>query len=160
VSRLKGELEARTSNGAVEVDSLEGNAKLHTSNGSIRAEVTHGLFEATTSNGSITARLTDPATTWPVHAESSNGHIDLRIDAKQLPEVRAETSNSSIVLHLPTGASAEVRAHTSHSSVSSEFDGINIDNEHGHGEMNGRIGGGGRLIELSSSNGSIKIVRL
>jgi hypothetical protein len=44
--------------------------------------------------------------------------------------------------------------------VSSEFDGVHTDNEHGHGEMSGRIGGGGRLIELSSSNGSIKIVRL
>ena len=160
VTRLKGELEARTSNGAVEVDYLEGNAKLHTSNGSIRAEVAHGLFEAVTSNGSITARLTDPSTTWPVHVESSNGHVDLKIDAKQLPEVRAETSNSSIVLHLPIGASAELRAHTSHSAVSSEFDGVHIDNEHGRGEMSGRIGGGGRLIELSSSNGSIKILRL
>jgi DUF4097 and DUF4098 domain-containing protein YvlB len=144
----------------VEVDSLEGNAKLHTSNGSIRAEVTHGLFEATTSNGSITARLNDPTTTWPVHAESSNGHIDMRIDAKQMPEVRAETSNSSITLHLPMGANADVRAHTSHSSVSSEFDGVNVNNEHGRGEMSGRIGSGGRLIELASSNGSIKILRL
>jgi DUF4097 and DUF4098 domain-containing protein YvlB len=104
--------------------------------------------------------LNDPSATWPVHAASSNGHIDLRIDAKQIPEVRAETSNSSITLHLPTGASADVRAHTSHSSVSSEFDGVSIDNEHGHGEMSGRIGGGGRLIELSSSNGSIKILRM
>jgi DUF4097 and DUF4098 domain-containing protein YvlB len=160
VERLKGELEARTSNGGIDVDYLEGDAKLHTSNGAIRVEASHGLFDAVTSNGSITARLNDPSTTWPVHAESSNGHIDLKIDAKQLPEVRAETSNSSIVLRLPTGANAEVRAHTSHASVSSEFDGVHTDNEHGHGEMSGRIGGGGRLIELSSSNGSIKIVRL
>jgi DUF4097 and DUF4098 domain-containing protein YvlB len=160
MTRLKGEIEARTSNGSIEGDYLDGNAKLHTSNGAIRAEVTHGLFEATTSNGSITARLNDPATTWPVHVESSNGHIDLKIDAKQLPEVRASTSNSSIVLRLPTGASAEVRVHTSHASVSSEFDQLRIENEHGRGEMSGRIGGGGRLIELSSSNGSIKIVRL
>jgi DUF4097 and DUF4098 domain-containing protein YvlB len=91
---------------------------------------------------------------------SSNGHIDLKIDAKQLPEVRAETSNSSIVLRLPTGANGEVRAHTSHASVYSEFDGLRTDNEHGHHEMSGRMGSGGRLIELSSSNGSIKIVRL
>jgi hypothetical protein len=84
----------------------------------------------------------------------------LRIDTRQLPEVRAETSNSSIVLRLPSGVNADVRAHTSHASVSSEFDGVRTDNEHGRGEMSGRIGGGGRLIELSSSNGSIKIVRL
>jgi len=160
IVRVKGEVEARTSNGTIEADYLEGNAKLHTSNGSIRAEVTRGSFEATTSNGSITARLTDPATAWPVHAESSNGHIDLTVEAKQMPDVRAETSNSSIVLRLPAGANADVRAHTSHASVSSDFSGIHIDNEHGHGEMDGRIGSGGRTIELSSSNGSIKILKL
>ena len=160
LTRLKGEVEARTSNGSIEADYLDGNAKMHTSNGAIRAEVTHGLFEATTSNGSITARLNDPSTTWPVHVESSNGRIDLKIDAKQLPEVRATTSNSSIVLRLPTFANGEVRAHTSHASVSSEFDGVHAENQHGRGEMTGRIGGGGRLIELSSSNGSIKIVKL
>jgi DUF4097 and DUF4098 domain-containing protein YvlB len=160
VTRVKGELEARTSNGAIEADYVEGNAKLHTSNGAIRAEVNHGLFEATTSNGSITARVSDPSMAWPVHAESSNGHIDLKIDAKQLPEVRAETSNSSIVLRLPAWANADVRAHTSHASVYSDFEGVHTDNEHGRGEMSGRIGDGGRLIELSSSNGSIKIVKL
>ena len=160
ITRLKGALEARTSNGAIEVTSVEGDAKLHTSNGSIRAETTHGLFDATTSNGSITARLSDPSTTWPVHAQSSNGHIELTVEAKQTPEVRAETSNSSIVLRLPTYANGEVRAHTSHSSVYSDFDGVRTENEHGRGEMSGRIGGGGRLIELSSSNGSIKILKL
>jgi DUF4097 and DUF4098 domain-containing protein YvlB len=160
VTRVKGEVEARTSNGSIEVDYLEGNAKLHTSNGAIRAEATHGSFEAITSNGSITARLTDPESTWPVHVESSNGHIDLRLEAKQLPEVRASTSNSSIVLRLPAWANARVRANTSHSSVSSEFDEVHVDNEHGHAEMSGTIGGGGRVMELSSSNGSIKIVKL
>lgn len=160
VSRLKGDVEARTSNGAIEIDSLEGAAKLHTSNGSIRAESSHGGFEATTSNGSITARLSDPASTWPIHASSSNGHIELRIDARDVPEVRAETSNSSIVVRLPAGANADVRARTSHSSVSSEFDGVRAENDHGHHELNGRIGAGGRMIELSSSNGTIKIERI
>jgi len=160
LSGVKGETEARTSNGAIEADYVEGDTRLHTSNGAIRAEVSHGILEATTSNGSITGRLRDAAPTWPVRAESSNGHIDLRIDGKQIPEVRASTSNSSIVVRLPAGASADVRAHTSHSSVVSEFDGVRVENEHGRGEMSGKIGSGGRLIDLSSSNGSIKILRM
>jgi DUF4097 and DUF4098 domain-containing protein YvlB len=160
LTRIKGEVEARTSNGAIEVDYLEGNANLHTSNGAIRAEASHGSFEAITSNGSITARLNDPGSTWPVHLASSNGHIDLRLEAAQLPDVRASTSNSSIVLRLPAGANGRVRANTSHASVSSEFDQLHVYNEHGHAEMNGTIGGGGRLIELSSSNGSLKILKL
>ncbi len=160
VSGVKGETEARTSNGTIEADYVEGDTRLHTSNGAIRAEVSRGILEATTSNGSITGRLRDAAPTWPVRVESSNGHIDLRIDGKQIPEVRASTSNSSIVVRLPAGANADVRAHTSHSSVISEFDGVRVENEHGRGEMSGKIGSGGRLIELSSSNGSIKILRL
>lgn len=160
LSRVKGEVEARTSNGSIEADQLDGNVNLHTSNGSIRVDAEHGSFEGSTSNGSITARLTDPASSWPVRAESSNGRIDLTIESRQVPEVRASTSNSSIVLRLPAGANADVRAHTSHASVTSDFDEVRVDNEHGRGEMSGRIGGGGRLIDLSSSNGSIKILKL
>ena len=161
VSRVKGEVEARTSNGTIEAQDIDGNVNLHTSNGAIRSETMHGSFEGTTSNGSITARLNDPAATWPVRAESSNGHIDLTVDAKQLPEVRASTSNSSILLRLPGSASARVRAATSHSSISSDFDGLQSDDDRRkHSELHGTIGGGGPLIDLSSSNGSIKIVKL
>jgi len=161
VSRLKGEVEARTSNGAIEAQDVDGNVNLHTSNGAIRAETTHGSFEGMTSNGSITARLSDPAATWPVKAESSNGHIDLTLDAKQLPDVRASTSNSSILLRLPAASSARVRAGTSHASITSDFDGLQRpDDRRKHSELHGTIGSGGPLIDLSSSNGSIKIQKL
>jgi DUF4097 and DUF4098 domain-containing protein YvlB len=160
ISRVKGEVEARTSNGAIEAQEMDGNVNFHTSNGAIRAETAHGSFEGTTSNGSITARLNDPAPTWPVRAESSNGHIDLTVDAKQMPEVRASTSNSSILLRLPSSASARVRAGTSHSSITSDFDGLQSDDRHRHSELHGTIGSGGPLIDLSSSNGSIRILKL
>jgi DUF4097 and DUF4098 domain-containing protein YvlB len=161
VSRMKGEVEARTSNGTIEAQDVDGNVNLHTSNGAIRAETTHGSFEGTTSNGSITARLNDPAATWPVRAESSNGHIELTLDAQQLPEVRASTSNSSILVRLPASASARVRAATSHSAITSDFDGLQSGNDRRrHSELHGTIGSGGPLIDLSSSNGSIKILKL
>ena len=159
LSRLKGAVEARTSNGAIEAQDIDGNANMHTTNGSIRAELAHGSFEGFTSNGSINARLNDPSATWPVRAESSNGHIDLKVDAKQMPEIRASTSNSSIVLRLPASANARVRASTSHSSVTSEFEGLHDDGGRRHSELHGTIGSGGPLIELSSSNGSIKILK-
>jgi DUF4097 and DUF4098 domain-containing protein YvlB len=161
VGRFKGELEARTSNGTIDALDVDGNANLHTSNGSIRAEIAHGSFEGETSNGSITARLNDPAATEPIRAESSNGHIELTVDGKQLPELRASTSNSSILLRLPDAANARVRAYTSHSSVTSDFDGLQTDSgRRRHSELHGTIGNGGPLIELSSSNGSIRISKI
>jgi DUF4097 and DUF4098 domain-containing protein YvlB len=161
VMRLKGDLEAQTSNGTIEAQEVTGNANLHTSNGSVRVEATGGSFEATTSNGRIEARLHDPATTWPVRARSSNGHIELTLEAQQLPEVRASTSNSSILLRLPAGANARVRAYTSHSSVSSEFNELHAESDRRkHSEVEGTIGHGGPLVDLETSNGSIKIQKI
>ena len=161
LSRIKGTVEGRTSNGTIEAQDIDGNARFHTSNGAIRAETSHGSFEGTTSNGSIHARLNNPARTWPVRAESSNGNIELTVDGQTLPDVRASTSNSSITLRLPAGASARVHANTSHASVSSEFDELRSDwSGRKHSELSGTLGGGGALIDLSSSNGSIKIMKL
>jgi DUF4097 and DUF4098 domain-containing protein YvlB len=159
VSRLKGDLEARTSNGSIEARDVEGNVDFHTSNGSIRAEGIRGSLEAVSSNGSIIARLTDPARNWPVRVESSNGHVELTLDGKQLPDVRASTSNSSILIRLPATANARVRAHTSHSAINSEFDELHSEGRH-RSEMEGTIGSGGPLIELSTHNGGIKIQKL
>lgn len=161
VREVKGDVDARSTNGRVEADRVEGNAKFITTNGSIEAEASHGSFEANTTNGRIEARLTDPATNWPVRLHAANGRIDLTLKASVLPDVRAETANSSIALHLPSSANAHVRAHTSHNSISSEFDLPT----HGYGfhrtsDIEGNIGSGGPLIELTTRNGSIKILKL
>jgi putative adhesin len=160
--RFKGDVEARTSNGNIDAEDFKGNANLHTSNGSIRAEGTGGSFDADTSNGRIIARLSNPDTARPVRAHSSNGHIELTLEGKQLPDVRASTSNSSILLRLPESANARVRAHTSHSSVSSEFDELHSrEGAHGrHSDLDGTLGRGGPLLDLETSNGPIKITRL
>ena len=162
VQRLKGNLEAETSNGSIETQELTGNANLRTSNGAVRGDASGGSFEAVTSNGRIEVRLTDSASTWPVRLHSSNGHIELSLDSKELPEVRASTSNSSILLRLPASANARVRAYTSHSPVSSEFDELHADGERRrtHSEMEGTIGRGGPLLDLETSNGPIKIQKL
>ena len=160
VSRLKGNLDAQTSNGSIETEYLEGNANLHTSNGAIHADAMGGSFEAVTSNGSITARLDGPTLGWPVRVHSSNGHVELALNAKQLPEVRVSTSNSSIVLRLPASANARIRAATSHSNVSSEFDELRPERSRRHSELDGTIGSGGPLMDLTSSNGSIKIQKM
>ncbi len=159
--RVKGDVEARTSNGNIEVEDVSGNANLHTSNGSIRAETSRGSFEATTSNGRIVASLKDPANTWPVRLRSSNGHIELTLDTRQVPDVHVSTSNSSILLRMPADVNARVHAHTSrHSGVNSEFGELHGDTDHSRGEVEGTIGRGGALVDLETSNGSIKITKL
>ncbi len=156
-SSLVGPLEAQTSNGSIEISELQGDATLRSSNGSIRADVRKGRFGATTSNGSITVRLMEADST-PVRLESSNGHIELTMDTAR--EVHASTSNSSITVRMPSSVGATVNAHTSNSSITSDFD-VSV-----HGGMitkhrlEGTIGNGGPLLDLGTSNGSIKLLRL
>ncbi len=160
VHDLIGEIEAHTTNGSIEAMNLDGNARLETSNGSIKAESSHGSMEATTSNGSINIELTDPAVNWPVKLHSTNGHIEARLKSDKLPDVRAETSNSSVSIRIPANANARLRAHTSHASITSDFDLAHGGNSRSNTDLEGNIGsGGGPLIELSSTNGSIKILK-
>lgn len=165
VDGLTGDLNARTSNGSIELRDIDGNARVYTSNGHIDAETTHGSFEARTSNSKIEATLLDPAANWPVRLNSSNGHIELTLKGSKMPDIRADTSNSSIVVHLPSSANARVRANTSrHSRISTDFDELfheDEDDRRGHrSEIDGRIGSGGPLLDLTTSNGPIKILKL
>jgi len=154
---LVGPLEVQTSNGSIDVSEVTGDTTLHSSNGSIRADVRKGRFGAQTSNGSITVHLQEPDSN-AVRLESSNGHIDLTMDAAR--EVKATTSNSTITVRLPGTADATVNAHTSNSSIICDFD-VSV-----HGGMiskhrlEGTIGRGGPLLDLGTSNGSIKLLRM
>ena len=159
VARVTGNVDAETSNGMIEVRDLDGNANLHTSNGAIDAETAKGTFEAHTSNGRIEARLQDPAAGRPLRLESSNGHIDLRIDGRLLPDVRARTSNSSLMVYLPAETNARVQARTTHGSVMSDFDSLRREGGRREQDLDGTIGSGGPLIELESTNGAIKVLR-
>jgi DUF4097 and DUF4098 domain-containing protein YvlB len=146
-----------STNGAIRVESIEGGAQLKTSNGAIRADVTKGGFEAESTNGTISARLREPGS-GPVRAETTNGTIDLTLDAVRA--VHANTSNGSITVHLPAAAAASVRAHTTNSSISSDFD-VNVHSgEISKHRMEGNIGSGGPTLDLETTNGSIKILKM
>lgn len=158
--KLAGRLEVRTSNGSIEGDEVTGDAVLRTSNGAIRLTQTRGSLDAATSNGSINARFARVTPQKGFRCETSNGSIDLGFEALEGNEVRANTSNSSITVRLPRTAKAQIRAHTSHGSVTSDFDVTVRSGTVGKDHLEGQIGEGGPLVQLTTSNGSIRILRL
>lgn len=158
VVRLKGALEARTSNSSIEVHEVSGGASLHSSNGSIRGDGIRGGLEAGTSNSSINLRLaaSDPAR--PTKLETSNGGIEISVDALN-SDLRASSSNGSVTVRLPESVKAHVRARTSNGSVNTNFDVQARTTSRSRSRLEGEIGGGGPLLDLTSSNGSIRIVK-
>jgi hypothetical protein len=155
IENVSGGVDAVTSNGSIDLDTVSGRLNLHTSNGRIRAEYITGQCDAETSNGAVTLRFKD-APNGPTHVHTSNGSVELELEQSPKDDIHAETSNGSISVELPSGVSAHVNARTSN-SVSSDFDmtGNVFDHEKHH--LEGNIGGGGPLIELTTHNGGIHL---
>jgi hypothetical protein len=158
--KLAGRLDVKTSNGPIEGEDLDGEAVLRTSNGSIRIGRMSGTVEATTSNSSINVRIDKPRPRQPMRFESSNGSIEVAFESLADNDIRASTSNSSITLRLPAAVKARLRARTSHGSIHSDFDVATKGGTLEKNELDGEIGGGGPLLNLSSSNGSIRVLKL
>jgi hypothetical protein len=159
VSKTKGPLEAITSNSSIELLEFEGGAVLNTSNGHIKADGIRGRFEATTSNSSVDARLLQIDEGRPIKVESSNGSINLTVESLKGNDIVATTSNSSITLRLPAAINAQLTASTSNSSITSDFD-VSVRGTQSKNRLEGTIGSGGPKIEASTSNGSVKILKL
>src|SRR4029077_10948985 len=107
-----------------------------TSNGRVRAEGVRGAFDASTSNGSV----------------------DATADELRPGGVRVSTSNGGITVRLAGAANARLMARTSNSSISTDFDVTSrgVSDKH---RLEGTIGSGGPVLDLSTSNGSIRVVK-
>jgi len=160
VSRVNGLVDLHTSNGSVDVNDQTGGLIIRTSNGAVRVENVRGSLEATTSNGGIHARLSDPEPQKTVKLESSNGTVELTMERINNNEIRINTSNSSIQLRLPANAGGQLRAHTSNSSITTDFD-VNVKaGQISKSRLDGAIGSGGPMFDLSTSNCSIKVQKI
>jgi len=159
VQGLRGSLEAQTSNGSVELIDIDGDAKVHTSNGHIRTEGLRGSLEAGTSNSSINARLEQVPAGRPVRLETTNSSVELSVPVNFANDIRVSTSNGGITLHMPYQVNAHVMARTTNSSISSDFE-VRMRGEFSKNSLEGVIGNGGPLIDLSTSNGSIRLLKM
>lgn len=156
VQGLRGTLDAQTSNSPVDLIEVDGDVTVHSSNGHIHAEHLAGSLDASTSNNRITAIIERAGRT--LRAETSNGGIELTLPEKFPGDVRAHTSNNSITLHLPSDMNAHVIASTSNASVTSDFD-MRVHGEIRKNHMDAILGSGGPTMDLSTSNGGIRLMR-
>lgn len=158
VARLQGDVEVTTSNGRVELVETSGSAVLRTSNGSIKADGVRGHFEARTSNASIDAHLLEAGGSRPMKLHTSNGSVKLTMEQTPAGDIHASTNNGSITLYAPASLEVQLKADTSHGSISTEFDVVGGVVK--KTKLEGAVGGGGPLLELDTSNGSIKLLKL
>ncbi|MBZ5578070.1 MAG: DUF4097 family beta strand repeat-containing protein [Acidobacteriia bacterium] len=160
IEGFEGSVDAQTSNGPVELADVKGEVVARTSNGRIHADNLSGALQANTSNGGITANLAaSVATDRPLHLETSNSGVDITLPAKFNNDVRISTSNGPITLHIPSELNARVQARTNNASINSDFE-VRMQGEFNKNHMDGMIGTGGPLFDLSTSNGGIRLLKM
>ncbi|MFQ5747364.1 MAG: DUF4097 family beta strand repeat-containing protein [Gemmatimonadota bacterium] len=124
----------KTVNGDVEANDLQADVMGTTVNGDVSVS-TSGVARASTVNGSVSASF--GRTDWDRDLEFS-------------------TVNGDVTLEMPAGANADVRASTVMGRMSTDFP-LEVTGRFSNRRMRGRIGSGGRRLELKTVNGDIKL---
>jgi len=157
------EVDAKSGDGSIDVESLSGKIDLRSGDGSIHARSLSGDVTATTGDGSIdvTGRLT------ALHARSGDGSVHVHADPGSAAAADWEitTGDGSITLEIPDAFNGELDAHTGDGGI--HMDGVSVA-EGSNGDdrqsrrrnsVRGRIGSGGKSIRIRTGDGSITLRR-
>jgi hypothetical protein len=165
-------LDAVTGNGVVTVDRASNDIRIVTGNGDVRITMTAGTVDVTSGNGDLevdgatgpvrvgtgNGRVYVTTSSGPVNARTGNGMIDVRMKAiTGTGDMTFSTGNGPIRVSLPESFVGEIDATTGHGDFRSDFP-IRISGRLSPQRVRGTIGtGGGRLIRMSTGNGSLEV---
>ncbi len=132
-TRIGGSINASTGSGNVVVEpSAPGDVEVSTGSGDVTAHGVQGGLRIGTGSGEVSA---DGRPTGPWELETSSGDISVRLLAEGGYDIDARTSSGSIYSEHP----------------------LTVQGKFGRREVRGKIRGGGVLVSLSTSSGSIRI---
>jgi DUF4097 and DUF4098 domain-containing protein YvlB len=132
----RAKIQVETVNGKLEVEGIQGQVRASTVNGSVHIFDVSGEVESSTVNGSIEATY---------HEVDADGRH------------RFSTTNGSVTLRLPMDASGEFEARTVNGSIKTDFP-LEVSGKFGHRRLRGRLGEGKGTFDISTVNGSVKII--
>ena len=151
LSNIGGEVRASTGSGSIQVRGLSGSINGSTGSGDIEVQQSApGDLELQTGSGSIEVSGVKGG----VRARTGSGEISA--EGQMTGDWRLHTSSGSVTVRLPQGAAFDLAARTSSGSIRSDHP-ITVQGTIGRRELNGKVRGGGPLLEVSTSSGSIHI---
>jgi DUF4097 and DUF4098 domain-containing protein YvlB len=172
-------LEARTSDGSVNLNGLQGEIGLTTGDGTVtldhvsgklRVKSGDGHVNITNAAGSLDARTSDGDLTvdgafhaLALHTSDGTLNLSLREGTKLTEASTIQASDGSVTLRVPQGFAADLDVHTSDGHVNCALP-LTIDHYQsgggdGHG-LRGKLNGGGTPLTIHTSDGSVKIEQL
>jgi putative adhesin len=158
---LHGDLTIHTSDGGQELTGVSGNLKLHSSDGHLRVRNASGTLEARSSDGN--QDIAGAFTSLQLHSSDGSITLELAEGSKLSADSRIESSDGSVTLRLPKSFPAELAVSTSDGSIQSTLplvvEGYNSKGNSGH-NIRGKFNGGGSLLTIHTSDGSVHLTTL
>lgn len=152
------DVNARSGDGAIDIDHVSGKIVLHSGDGRIKGRSIGGDVNASTGDGSITLDGTFDA----LRAHSGDGslHIQAARGSAASGDWEITTGDGSVTVEIPDGFNADLDAHTGDGRI--RLDDVSVSNVQGEIRRNsvrGRIGSGGGSLRIRSGDGSIILRR-
>lgn len=160
-SGLHGDLTIHTSDGNQELTEVSGNLKLHSSDGHLRVRNGSGALEARTSDGN--QEIAGNFTSLQLHSSDGSITAELAEGSHLSSDSKIESSDGSVTLRLPKSYPVELAVSTSDGSIQSTLplvvEGYNSKGNSGH-NIRGKFNGGGSLLTIHTSDGSVHLATL
>jgi putative adhesin len=156
IDGVRGRLDLRTSDGSIRAREIGGEMLLETHDGSVVLDGVVGDLDLTTGDGSVSVSGKPGA----LKLKTGDGSITLRAETgtTMKDDWSVSTGDGGVTLYLPSDFSAEVDAHTGDGSIRSELDVSASDGGDNEGRtLRGRVGSGGKVLKIRTSDGSIRL---
>ncbi len=170
----RSDVNARSGDGAVDVEHVSGKIEVHTGDGNIRATGTEGELSLYTGDGAVTAdevegrllvdtgdgsvNVSGKVSSLRVH--TGDGSIVCRAlsGTDMADDWEITTGDGSVLIYLPREFGAELDAHTGDGTIQND---LSL-SAGGEGEVNrrtvrGRLGEGGRRLRVRTGDGGIRL---
>ena len=158
---LQGDLTLTTGDGDVTLDHTSGDLHIKSGDGHVKITDADGAIDARTSDGSLTV----DGVFHVLALHTSDGQLDLNLrQGTKLTEASSiQSSDGSVTLRVPQNFTADLSVHTSDGHVDCTLP-LTMDHYQSGGgdghELHGKLNGGGTPLTIHTSDGNVRIAQL
>jgi len=158
---LQGDLNLTTGDGDVTLDHVSGSLHIKSGDGHVKITDAGGALDVRTSDGTLTVDGLFHALA--LHTSDGQLELNLRQGTKLTEASTIQSSDGSVTVHVPQNFAADLNVHTSDGHVDCTLP-LTMDHYQSGGgdghELRGKLNGGGIPLTIHTSDGNVKIEQL
>jgi hypothetical protein len=153
VDGIHGPVEAQTGSGDVKMHDVHGNVHAETGSGDTKFEgIEAERVEIKTGSGDVQLRNLQCA----LVAHTGSG--DIQAEGRPTGHWRLDTSSGEVSVHLPSDLAFDLNAHSGSGDIHASGGlAVTVQGSLGHGELRGKVRGGGIPVDLETGSGDISV---